>query len=86
MVSVAIQDSSSAPNAMLACGIAGFRTEVCLAREFIRLSRTCTIELRSVTVPHQPADSNLHLVHDIACTCPSLKVINPLSWANLGQM
>ena len=57
MVSVAMQDSSSAPKAMLACGIAGFKIEVCLARDVIRLSRTCTIKLRSTTVLHQLAKS-----------------------------
>ena len=45
MVSVAMQDSSSAPKAMLACGMAGFRREVCLFRDVIKLSSTCTTSL-----------------------------------------
>ena len=45
MVSVAMQDSSSAPKAMLACGMAGFRREVCLFRDVIKLSSTCTTRL-----------------------------------------
>ncbi len=45
MVSVAMQESSSAPKAMLACGTVGFRREVCLFKDVIKLSSTCTTRL-----------------------------------------
>lgn len=42
MVSVAMQESSSAPNATLAWGTAGFSSDVCFVSDVIRLSNTCT--------------------------------------------
>ena len=62
MVSVAMQESSSAPKAMLAWGMAGFRSEVCLARDVIKLSSTCVAQLCSAPLRHHRADSELHVL------------------------